>query len=559
MSRSDAPSASAAPGSGAAGSAERPAARHGVFRGARFWLPAAAGVAAAISGLGAAELAAAFLAPASSPVLTVGALIIDLVPAGVKDLVIFLFGTANKIVLIGSVGLTLLLLAAVAGVTEFRRPPWGRVLVVLAGAVALFATLSRANAATLDAVPTVLAMAVAALVLTWLTAKLRPQRRGLLDSAGADDSRGAATTAADAYAVVAGYGRRRFLTYTGVSVGLGVLALAGSQLKLAGVRAADAARSMFTLPAAAVTAPPIAAGASFAVDGLSPIITPNAEFFRIDTALTVPRVDPGTWTLRVTGMVENEVEITFADLLALPLEESITTLACVSNYVGGDLIGNARWLGYPIRELLARAKPLAGADMVLSRSADGFTAGTPLEVLTDERNAILAVGMNGQPLPLEHGYPVRMVVPGLFGYVSATKWVVELKLTRFDQDQGYWTPRGWSELGPVKLSSRIDVPRATAPLSAGPVTVAGVAWSQHVGIGAVEVQVDDGDWQAATLAEAVSIDTWRQWMFTWPATPGEHLLRVRATDADGLLQTAETADVVPDGATGRHEIRVNVS
>ena len=542
-----------------AGSPERPTARRGALSGARVWLPATAGVAAAIAGLGAAELAAAFLAPASSPVLAVGALIIDLVPAAVKDLVISLFGTADKIVLIASIGLTLLILAAVAGVTEFRRAPWGRVLVVFAGAIALFATLSRANAATLDAVPTVLAMAVAALVLTWLTAKLRPRRRGLLDSAGADDSRHAATTAADAYAVRAGYGRRRFLTYTGIAAGLGVLALAGGQLKLAGVRAADAARSMFTLPAASVTAPPIAAGASFDVDGLSPIITPNADFYRIDTALSVPRIDPTTWALKVTGMVENEVEISFADLLALPLEESVTTLACVSNYVGGDLIGNARWLGYPIRELLAQAKPLAGADMVLSRSEDGFTAGTPLEALTDERNSILAVGMNGEPLPLEHGYPVRMVVPGLYGYVSATKWVVELKLTRFDQEKGYWTPRGWSELGPVKLSSRIDVPRATAPLSAGSVTVAGVAWSQHVGVSGVEVQVDDGDWQAATLADAISIDTWRQWMFTWPATAGEHVLRVRATDAEGLLQTADTMDVAPNGATGRHEIRVNVS
>jgi len=215
------------------------------------------------------------------------------------------------------------------------------------------------------------------------------------------------------------------------------------------------------------------------------------------------------------------------------------------------------WLGYPIRKVLERAKPTSDADMVLSRSSDGFTAGTPIEALTDERNAILAVGMNGVPLPLEHGYPVRMVVPGLYGYVSATKWVVELKLTRFDRDEGYWTPRGWSELGPIKLSSRIDVPRSAVP--AGPVVVAGVAWSQHVGVSAVQVQIDDGDWNDATLADAISIDTWRQWMYTWPASTGTHTVRVRATDAEGLVQTSAIRNVAPDGATGLHEISVTVT
>jgi len=265
------------------------------------------------------------------------------------------------------------------------------------------------------------------------------------------------------------------------------------------------------------------------------------------------------WTLKITGMVENEIEVGYEELLALPLEESTTTLACVSNYIGGDLIGNATWLGYPIRTLLAKAKPKAGADMVLSRSEDGWTASTPLEALIDGRNAILAVGMNGEPLPDEHGYPVRMVVPGLYGYVSATKWVVELKLTRFDQETGYWTTRGWSERGPVKLSSRIDVPRTDAGVTAGQVVVAGVAWSQHVGVTAVQVQVDDGPWNDASMADAISADTWRQWAWTWAATAGRHTLRVRATDAKGLVQTSVVRDVAPDGATGLHEISVTAS
>ena len=509
----------------------------------RFWRPAGAGLAAALAGLGLAELTAAWLFPGASPVLTVGALVIDIVPASVKDLVIGLFGSNDKFVLILTIVLVLVVLASLAGILESRRPPFGRLLVVLIGAIALFAALSRSSASTLDAVPAVVTMGVAAIVLTFLTTRLPASRS---TPATAD--------------TLPGPDRRRFLVYTGTTAGIGLLALAGGQLSAAATRAADAARALFTLPAASVRAAAIPAGASLDVAGITPLITPNADFYRIDTALSVPRIDPTSWRLKITGMVETEVEIDFAELLALPLEESTTTLACVSNYVGGDLIGNATWLGYPIRELLARAKPTDGADMVLSRSHDGFTAGTPIEALTDERNAILAVGMNGEPLPLEHGYPVRMVVPGLYGYVSATKWVVELKLTRFDQEQGYWTPRGWSELGPVKLSSRVDVPRAGTPVSAGSIVIAGVAWSQHVGVSAVAVQIDDGPWLEAMLADAISVDTWRQWAYTWTdATAGDHRIKVRATDAAGLVQTSATADVAPNGSTGLHEISVSVS
>jgi DMSO/TMAO reductase YedYZ molybdopterin-dependent catalytic subunit len=282
------------------------------------------------------------------------------------------------------------------------------------------------------------------------------------------------------------------------------------------------------------------------------------DFYRIDTALQVPVINSDDWTLKITGMVENEVEITFAELLAKPLVEHMATLACVSNKVGGDLIGNALWLGYPIRDLLAEAKPRTGADMVLSTSEDGFTAGTPLDALTDpKRQALLAVGMNGEPLPMDHGFPVRMVVPGLYGYVSATKWVTELKVTTFEADYGYWTPLGWSALGPIKLSSRIDTPRQRT-LEAGTVAVAGVAWAQHTGISKVEVSVDGGEWEKATLAETTGADTWRQWHLSWAATPGDHTLTVRATDADNTLQAQQTAPPAPDGATGWHTVDVTV-
>uniref|UniRef100_UPI00289A974D molybdopterin-dependent oxidoreductase n=1 Tax=Arthrobacter sp. TaxID=1667 RepID=UPI00289A974D len=316
-------------------------------------------------------------------------------------------------------------------------------------------------------------------------------------------------------------------------------------------------RADVQLPAAVQPALPIPAGAELKIPGLDPLVTPNPDFYRIDTALRVPLVDPRNWRLRVSGMVEKEVEISYADLLAKPLQESWVTLACVSNEVGGSLIGNARWLGWPVRNLLAQAGVLDGADTVLSTSEDGWTATTPLEALTDARDALLAVGMNGEPLPPEHGFPVRMVVPGLYGYVSATKWLTELKVSRFADETAYWTSRGWSERGPIKLSSRIDTPTRNASVPAGQLTVAGVAWAQHTGISGVQVKADDGGWQDATLAAGISADTWRQFSIQLELPAGEHTLTVRATDANGVQQDQAERPVVPDGATGLHSIRVN--
>lgn len=292
---------------------------------------------------------------------------------------------------------------------------------------------------------------------------------------------------------------------------------------------------------------------------MQPLVTTNPAFYRIDTALAVPAVDPATWVLKVTGMVDREVELTFADLLAKPMTERHITIACVSNNVGGDLIGNARWLGWPVRELLALAGPRAGADMVLSTSADGWTAGTPLEVLRDGRDALLAVGMNGEPLPLEHGFPVRLVVPGLYGYVSATKWVIGLKVTGFADDVAYWTPRGWFERGPIKTSSRIDVPRTGRPVKAGTVLFGGVAWAQHTGIEKVELRVNRGPWRPAELAPGISVDTWYQWKLGIDLTEGRYEVQVRATDLAGKLQEEQSRPVAPDGATGLHTIRVDVT
>ncbi|MEV4541749.1 molybdopterin-dependent oxidoreductase [Micromonospora echinaurantiaca] len=351
--------------------------------------------------------------------------------------------------------------------------------------------------------------------------------------------------------------RRRFLTGTGVLLGAATVAGLGGRW-LAGRRGVSAARAAVRLPAPVSAAPPVPAGADLSLTQLAPYVTPNFGFYRIDTALVVPQVDPETWRLRIHGRVRRPLTLSFADLLARPLVERYVTLACVSNEVGGDLIGNARWLGVPLKELLDEVEPEEGADQVVGRSVDGWTCGTPTAVLRDGREALLAVGMNGEPLPVEHGFPVRMVVPGLYGYVSACKWVTELELTSFADFDAYWVPRGWSAQGPVKTQSRIDRPRARNRLTAGPITVAGVAWAQHRGIRRVEVRVDEGPWQEAELAATVSADTWVQWSWRWDATPGEHTLQVRATDATGETQTPHRQDVAPNGATGWHTLPLTI-
>ncbi|MFC8600185.1 molybdopterin-dependent oxidoreductase [Isoptericola sp. NPDC057191] len=509
------------------------------------WWSALAGVVATGAGLAVAELAAAVVDPASSPVVAAGGAVVDGVPGWLKDLAVSWFGTADKAVLLATMGVVALAGAALVGVLERRRPPWGAVLLGAVCAAAAIVAARRPGAGIAWALPSLVGGVVAIALLSALLRRVE-------EWFAADERPGGEHRAA--------MDRRRFLQWTGITAAGAVVALGASRVVSAGGRAVQAAREAIRLPRPATTAPPVPAGADLRVAGLTPYATPNPEFYRIDTALIVPQVDPGDWTLSVTGLVDEPFTLTWDDLLALPLEEHDVTLTCVSNEVGGSLIGNARWLGYPVRELLARARPQAGADMVLSRSTDGFTAGTPLEVLREEgRQSLLAVGMNGEPLPPEHGFPARLVVPGLYGYVSATKWVTELKVTTFAADQGYWTPRGWSALGPIKLSSRIDVPRPGDDLPAGTVTLAGVAWAQHTGIARVEVRVDDGAWTEAELADTVGPDTWRQWRHDWHATPGDHVVAVRATDADGNAQVETEAPPAPDGASGWHTIPVTIA
>lgn len=544
----------------------------------------AAGVGAVALGTGVGELIGAILAPTSGPFVVVGDALIDLAPPWAKDAAIALFDTSDKIALLTGIGIVVLVLAAFAGWLEVRRPPWGLVVVVGFGTVGAFAAVTRPDAGALTWVPATAAGLAAAIALWWLAGMLRRSaaRRHPVNSADAGAERGVpsgelasglagarpkdargnvspegTSRAASSPGADTGPSRRSFLMWSGVALVTGVVAAAAGNAIRAGSTALTAIKAVI-LPTPAVAAAPVPASAELGIQGLTPVVTPNTRFYRIDTALIVPTIDPADWNLHIFGMVEEEVKLTWDDLLALPLQESHTTLACVSNPVGGSLIGNALWLGYPVRELLARARPTAEADMVLSRSIDGFTASTPLEALTDDRNALLAVGMNGEPLPPEHGFPARLVVPGLYGYVSATKWVKELEVTRFDRARAYWSDRGWSERGPIKLQSRIDVPRKGQGLKAGDVVIAGVAWQQHVGVSAVEVQIDEGAWLPASLATAISDDTWVQWQLPWTATPGDHLLRCRAVSATGEVQTSDRANPAPDGATGWHERFVSV-
>ncbi len=354
-----------------------------------------------------------------------------------------------------------------------------------------------------------------------------------------------------------GPARRRFLVSGGIAAVAAAAGTVGGR-ELITRRDVSQARAAVRLPRPAVPAPPLPAGSDLNIPGLSSFITPSDSFYRVDTALLVPQVDPSTWQLRIHGMVRREVTITFAELLKRPLIEDYVTLTCVSDPVGGPYVGNAKWLGASLAALIRQARPLAGASQLLCTSVDGFTSGTPLQVVLDGRDALLAIAMNGMPLPVEHGFPARMVIPGLYGYVSATKWVTDIEVTTFATASAYWTQRGWSQQAPIKTESRIDVPAIGATLRPGPAPVAGVAWAQHKGVAAVEVRVDRGPWHQARLAAVPDIDTWRQWVWEWPTTPGNHLLEARATDKTGYTQTPVQAEPPPNGASGYPSATVTV-
>ncbi|WP_282848142.1 molybdopterin-dependent oxidoreductase [Microbacterium oxydans] len=534
--------------------------------------------------LATAELFALLFARAASPILAVGGFVIDIVPQPFKEFAIATFGEYDKIALLAGLGLAVLIASAIAGILQFVRPPLGVVALVVAGVLSTAAIVTRAAVSPLAFLPPVLGTVAGSIILVLLSCRLRGWRDSAVgtrgtrtagaeagstagaEAAGAQDSgegiaepEDGGVGPADVEPARPGIDRRRFFV---------LAALAGASALVVGITArtvslavssVEAIRGALKLPTpkTRVTVPQ---GAELDIPGLSKLFTPNKDFYRVDTALTVPSIDPDTWRLVIDGMVEQRVEMSFQDLLDMGLDEYAITLTCVSNEVGGELVGNAKWLGVPLRDVLKKAGVKSGADMVLSRSVDGYTASTPLSALTDDNlDAILAVGMNGEPLPLEHGFPVRMVVPGLYGYVSATKWLTELKVTTFDKDEAYWTPRGYSAEAPIKFASRVDTPKIGEAVAAGKIPIAGVAWAQSVGIERVEVSIDNGDWMPATLSAPINDDTWVQWFMEWDATPGTHYVAVRAVNKNGDLQIEERAPIAPNGSSGwqRSLIRVN--
>jgi DMSO/TMAO reductase YedYZ molybdopterin-dependent catalytic subunit len=570
---------------------------------------ALAGVLAGAVAVGAAQFASGLGVPQSSPVLAVGQAAIDLAPPQVKEFAISAFGPNDKSALLGGILVLLALYAAAVGILAVRRFAFGLCGLAVFAAIGLAAALTRPTATVGYVVPTLAGAVVGAVALFWLARAAAglgapPQALyppdpdpELTDQAGPADrawqawqpgptgpdrpaqpprpprpdpaSDAAPTTrAGPAYSFTGPAdpadqrpsrwpARRQFLFTAGAAAGTAALGtLAGKNL--AHEHNIATARTDIRFPRPAALAPPLPAGSNLGLPGLSSFVTPDRSFYRVDTALLVPQVDPARWSLRIHGMVQREVTITFADLLRRPLIEAWVTLTCVSNPVGGPYVGNARWLGASLASLIRQARPQAGANQLLCTSVDGFTSGTPLPVVLDGRDALLAVAMNGEALPIVHGFPARMVVPGLYGYVSATKWVTDIEVTTFAAARAFWAQRGWSQQAPIKTECRIDIPAAGGKLAPGRTSVAGVAWAQHKGIAAVEVRVDGGPWHQARLATVPGIDTWRQWVWEWPATPGTHELEARATDATGYTQTAVAADTIPNGASGYPSAQVTV-
>jgi DMSO/TMAO reductase YedYZ molybdopterin-dependent catalytic subunit len=512
----------------------------------------AAGVGAlgAAAALAVGELAGGVVAGVPSPIDAVGQQVVDGLPGPAVTGAIATFGAANRPLLTAGTVLVVLALGALAGRLAVDRPRVPVLVFAAGGTLGFAASIAQPGAG-----PVAVAAALAVAVGVGLTVVDRGRRLEIGSSpapAAVPPMRRRALAADPTDPPVA---RRHFLRLTlGVTAGAVLIGVAGRRWLGSGPDPAA-----FPLPPATRRLPVPGDDLATQVPGVTPALTPVDDFFRIDTALGVPRVDPDTWRLRIHGRVDREVELTYDELLALPLHEVDATIACVSNEVGGGLVGTARWLGVPLADVLALAGVRADAEQVFSRSVDGWTAGFPVELAHDGRQALVAVGMQGQALPTRHGFPARLVVPGLYGYVSATKWLAELELTAWDGVDGYWVPRGWAKQAPVKTASRIDVPRGGTQVAAGPTTVAGVAWAPTRGIAAVEIAVDDGPWQRAALVPVATDDVWVQWRVVLELPPGTRRLTVRASDGTGTTQPAGPRPPAPDGAEGWHTVQIVVT
>ncbi len=517
------------------------------------------GVLAAAGALAAGELVASFATPSPGPVVAVANRVIDNAPVWFVELGKSVFGLADKPALVLGTIILSLVLGAVLGVAARTRPAVGIAGFVVFGFVGLVSIGTDAQGSWAAAITaSLVAVVVGVGILLFLGSTTRVTREAEVGLRPRSVPTSGAPVASPTDPPVS---RRRFLSFAGV-IGVTAAVVAASSREIRNrSSAADARAAVELTPASAGELEEVIADARTgpvgSTPGVSPIIVPNDEFYLIDTALTTPQVDPANWSLTIKGMVDNEVTYTYDDLLERSETIVPVTLSCVSNEVGGNLVGNAIWRGVPLTDLLDEAGVRPEATQIASRSVDGWSCGFPTEAAYDGRTSLVAVGMNGEPLPLKHGFPARLVVAGLYGYVSATKWLKEIELTTLEDFDGYWIPRGWSKLGPVKTQSRIDTPNNRSEVAAGAdVAIAGVAWAPDRGIAKVEVQVDEGEWQEATLGESLGPDSWIQWLLPWAATEGTHTIQVRATDGTGTTQTSTPAPPAPSGATGWHRITV---
>ena len=520
-------------------------------------LGAIAGVLAAGAALGTGQFVAGLTGASGSPVVVVGELQIDFTPPWLKNFAITDFGADDKLVLVGGILVALGLFAAIIGAAAIRRMAYGMAGVAVFAVVGLTAAATRPDATVASLLPTLAATAAAVAVLQLLIPMVRPPALQARAAVSYDPVTTPARAQEGAEAEPEGPGRRRFIAAGAATAGAAAGAGLAGRLLTERSSVASAQKSL-RIPRPSVTTQALPPGVDLHIPGLAPFVTSDASFYRVDTALVLPQVNPSSWQLRIHGMVSREITLTFDQLIKRPLIEDYITLCCVSNPVDGPYIGNAKWLGASLAAVLREAGIKAGADQLLCTSVDGFTSGTPVQTVMDGRDALLAVAMNGQPLPVAHGFPARMVVPGLYGYVSATKWVTDIEVTTFAGNYAYWAQRGWSQQAPIKTECRIDVPNGLEEIQAGRTAVAGVAWAQHKGIEAVEVRVDRGPWQQARLAAVPGLDTWRQWVWDWQATSGGHVLEARATDKTGYTQTAVLAPPEPNGATGYPMVSVPV-
>ena len=511
------------------------------------------GVLSAAIALGVAMLVSAFIRPQASPIIAVGGQAINLTPTPVKEFAVAHFGTNDKTMLLGGMYVTIALLAMVVGWLARRKLIIGVIGLGAFGVLGAFVALIQPASRTTDAIPALVGGVAGVAAIIWLVTQAGPAVATPATGWMEDDP------AQSLAGVTGGVDRRKFLVAGTATAAVAAGSAVAGQILTNSRFNANASRAAVKLAAPASKAAVLPKGAELNIPGLSSFYTPNSSFYRVDTALVIPQVTTQQWALRVHGMVGQELNISFKDLLKMPMVERDITIMCVSDTVGGNYIGNAKWQGVLLSDVLRGAKMKSGVSQLATTDVNGMTVGVASDVALDGRDAMLAVGMNGQPLPQDHGFPVRLVVPGLYGFCSATKWITDIQLTTLGAFTPYWVHRGWTQVSPIKTESRIDTPKAGGSLQAGKVMIAGVAWAQHKGIEQVEVQVDGGQWTKATLAVQDEVDTWRQWYVPWQATTGKHTLAVRATDMTGYTQTPTNKITFPNGATGYHTVQVTVA